>query len=150
MPVFRRSLSSEECAVIVERRREPVLIRGPGSVRTFQRWKRVIVVDLRPFALAFPPDEVISSDGVAIEAGGSVEGRAVDPVAAAVKVVDYKEATRMIAETAVRALVKERQAATFQGDLGELEAELLGTVERHVRDWGVEVSSVRLVLARDE
>jgi hypothetical protein len=53
-------------------------------------------------------------------------------------------------ETAILALVKAHDAAAFDGDLGGLEAELVDTLEAYVREWGVLVSSVRLVLARNE
>src|SRR5438132_1525583 len=49
MPVFRRVLGSEECAVVLRRHGEPLLIRGPGAVRTFYRWRQVSVVNLSPF-----------------------------------------------------------------------------------------------------
>jgi hypothetical protein len=72
MALFSRSLSTNECAVVVQRGKEPLLLRGPGSVRTFQRWDRVIVVDLRPFIVALVPYERLSHDGVAYQVGGSV------------------------------------------------------------------------------
>jgi regulator of protease activity HflC (stomatin/prohibitin superfamily) len=112
MSYFKRFLSADECAVIVQRGREPVLLRGPRSVRTFARWRRVITVDLRPFAVELGDNKVIANDDVQVMVNGQVQGRVVDPVAAAVKVVDYEDATRVIAQTAIRAVLKRRRRVT--------------------------------------
>ena len=66
MSVFRRLLSADECAVIVKRGREPQLLRGPGLVWTFWRWKQVVVVDQKPFVLDIPPERVMARADVPV------------------------------------------------------------------------------------
>jgi len=107
MSFFGRVLSADECAVVVKRGREPRLVTGPASVRTFWRWRRVVVVDRTPFAIEIPPETVIAEADVPVTVSARVDGQVVDPVAAALKVVDYKDATRTIARTAIRAVVKD-------------------------------------------
>jgi regulator of protease activity HflC (stomatin/prohibitin superfamily) len=101
MSVFRRLVSADECAVVVKRGREPQLLRGPSSVRTFWRWTRVVVVDQKPFALDIPPESVMARADVPVTVSARVQGQVVDPVAAALEVVDYEDATRTIARTAI-------------------------------------------------
>src|SRR3954469_23577882 len=98
MSMFRRHLSADECAVIVKRSSEPELLRGPRSVRTFWRWKRVMVVDRKPFAIDIPPETVLAQADAPVMVSARIEGQVVDPVAAALNVVDYRKATRILAQ----------------------------------------------------
>jgi regulator of protease activity HflC (stomatin/prohibitin superfamily) len=141
---FRRRLTGDECAVVISRRREPEVIRGPGSVRTFQRWKRVVVVGLRPFRVDVSEDDVAMKDGTALTIGGTVEAQVVDPVQAALRVVDYRDATRQMFRTAIRAAAKERSAAAP----ADVEAEVARILTETLGDWGLILLSVRLDLLR--
>lgn len=144
-----RVLSEHECAVVVQRARPPHLVRGPGSVRTFARWKRVVLVDLRPFALDIPPGEMLTKDHVPLTVSAKVGGRVVDPVAAAVEVVDYKDATKMVAETAIRAALKERQSDELGSASVEFDASVVKVIDPLAQSWGVAISSASLVIAVD-
>jgi regulator of protease activity HflC (stomatin/prohibitin superfamily) len=141
MSVFRRLLSPDECAVVVKRGREPQLVRGAGSVRTFGRWKRVVVVDRKPFVLDIPPETVMAKAGVPVTVSARVEGQIVDPVTAALKVVDYEDATRTIARTAIRAVMKDHPASDLASASGELEAAFVQAVENAAESWGVSLLS---------
>ncbi len=141
-----RDLSEHECAVVVRRAHVTQLVRGPGSVRTFWRWKRVVVVDLRPFRFEIPPTDVVTTDRVPLSVTGTLEGRVVDPEAAVVKVVDYKNATKFIAETAIRAALKEWHSAERESTSTRLEATVLETVVPAAQSWGVAVSSASLAI----
>ncbi len=141
MPLFRRVLGSEECAVVLHRHREPLLIRGPGSVRTFYRWRQVSVVNLSPFVAEVVDTQVTTNDGVAMTVRGELQGQVVDPVAAALKVVDYEVGTRQIFHTVLRALVMDRSAAALS-DEQELRAHVGDTVADAVRGWGIVVLSL--------
>jgi hypothetical protein len=133
---------------VVSRGRQPELIRGPGSVRTFQRWNRVILVGLRPFPVEVVENDVATKDSVALTVGGRVEAWVVDPVAAATRVVDYRVATRQIFQTAIRAAAKERSSAEMSDHTTDVEAEVTGMLTEALGDWGLVVSSVSLDLRR--
>jgi regulator of protease activity HflC (stomatin/prohibitin superfamily) len=85
---------------------------------------------------------VLDKVGLPVMVSGWVEATVVDPVAAAVKVVDYEDATRTIAQTAIRAVLKERPASDFTP--AELDAAILEVVDEPVHSWGVAISSARL------
>jgi regulator of protease activity HflC (stomatin/prohibitin superfamily) len=144
-----RGLSEHECAIVVQRARPPQLVRGPGSVRTFARWKRVVFVDLRPFAVDIPPSEVLTKDHVPLTVSAKVGGRVVDPVAAAVQVVDYKDATKLLAETAIRAVLKERHSDELGSASAEIEASVAQKIDPAAQSWGVAISRASLVIAVD-
>jgi regulator of protease activity HflC (stomatin/prohibitin superfamily) len=141
---LRRMLSEDECAVVVRRGKAPRLVRGPGSVQTFWRWRRVTVVRMRPFRVVVRLDGVLAEDEVPLRVSGQIAGQVIDPVAAAVNVVDYQDATRMIAETAIRALLKEQRSDDLVAAPSEFEVGLGGEIERAVRSWGLVVLSVTL------
>ena len=121
MAGLSRVLSEHECAVVVQSA-DKRLVRGPGSVRTFGRWKWVVVVDLRPFVLDLAHTNVLTADRVPVSVSGTLDARVVDPEAAVVEVVDYNKATRIIAETAIRGVVKEWQSAERESASTRLEA----------------------------
>jgi len=141
---FGRVLTGDECAVVVRRGSDPRLIRGPGSVRTLNRWKRVIVVDLRPFSVKVLDENVVSKDGEPLTVGGAAEGQVTDPIAAATRVVDHKNATRQIFQTAIRAAVKERPSSEIRDTAMQLESAVAQLVSEAVHSWGVVVSSLSL------
>jgi regulator of protease activity HflC (stomatin/prohibitin superfamily) len=118
-------------------------------VRTFARWKRVVFIDLRPLALDIPPKEVLMKDHVPVTVSAKVGGRVVDPVAAALKVVDYKDATKMIAETAIRAVLEERRSDELGSASATVEAAVVEEIDQAAQSWGVAVSSASLVIAVD-
>jgi len=139
--VFRRLLSADECAVIVKRGREPRLVSGPDSVRMFWRWKRVVIVDRKPFAVEIAPETVTAKADVPVTVSARVEGQVVDPVAAALKVVDYEDATRMIARTAIRAVVKDHSSSDLACASAELQKSFVEAVDEAAQNWGVSVLS---------
>jgi hypothetical protein len=146
VPVFRRVLGSDECAVVLRRRAEPLLIRGPGGVRTFGRWRRVSFVDLDPFVAHAVETDVRTNDGIAMAVRGDLEAQVVDPVAAVVNVVDYEDATRLVLRTAMRALVMGRSSAEVSGGR-QLEPHVADEVVEALRSWGVAVRSLSFDVA---
>jgi regulator of protease activity HflC (stomatin/prohibitin superfamily) len=108
-----------------------------------------VFVDLRPFAVDMPPTEVLTKDRVPLMVSAKVGGRVVDPVAAAMNVVDYKDATRLVAETAIRAVLNDRPSDELGSASAELEASLVRRIDPAARSWGVAISSASLVIAVD-
>jgi regulator of protease activity HflC (stomatin/prohibitin superfamily) len=146
MPVFTRVLGSEECAVVLRRHGEPLVIRGPGAVRTFYRWRQVSVVNLSPFVANAVDTNVTTNDGVAMTVRGQLQGQVVDPVAAALKVVDYEDATRQILHTAMRALVMQRSSAELN-EGRQHHPHVADEVVDAVRSWGVVILSLSFDVA---
>jgi hypothetical protein len=144
---FRRVLTGDECAVVVRCGGDLRLIRGPGSVRTLNRWTRVTVVDPGPFSIDVLDENVVSKDGEALMVHGAAEGQVTDPIAAATRVVDYKGATRQIFQTAIRAAAKERLSSAIRDTPMELESAVAQLVSEAVDSWGVVVSSLSLHLS---
>jgi uncharacterized membrane protein YqiK len=145
---FKRLLTRDECAVVVSQDREPEVIGGPGSVRTFYRWRRVIVVSLEPFEIEVVESNVAAKDGMTLMVGGRVDAQVVEPALAATRVVDYRDATRKILQTAIRAVVKERSSVELSEDKTEPEAEVTRILTDSVGDWGVAASAVSLDLRK--
>ena len=59
----RRELSADECAIVVQRRGEPLLVRGPARVRTFWRCEQVGLVHPGPPRLDTPGADAGPRDG---------------------------------------------------------------------------------------
>jgi regulator of protease activity HflC (stomatin/prohibitin superfamily) len=100
----------------------------------------VSVVNLRPFVAHAVDTHVMTNDGVAVTVRGQLQGQVVDPVAAALKVVDYEDATRQILHTVIRALVMERSSAELN-EGRQLNPHIADEAFDAVRSWGVAVLS---------
>jgi regulator of protease activity HflC (stomatin/prohibitin superfamily) len=110
-------------------------------VRTFWRWKRVVVVDRKPFAIDIPPETVLVLADAPLMVSARIEGQVVDPVAAALNVVDYQDATRMLARTAIRAVMKNYPVDELGAARTDLEAAFVKTVDEAAQSWGASVLS---------
>src|SRR5262249_27592215 len=95
------------------------------------------------FRVDVAEENVVGGDGDSVTAHASAEGKVVDPVAAATRVVDFKNATRQVLETAVRGAVKKDPDPLGNPDI---ESKVEQTVREAVGSWGVAVSSVRVDL----
>jgi regulator of protease activity HflC (stomatin/prohibitin superfamily) len=107
----------------------------------------VVVVNVSPFVVAAVDLDVATSDGVAVRVSGELQGRVIDPVAAALKAVDHQEATRQVLQTAMRALVLGRPAAELHDGRHELHAGVTERVADACRSWGVVVTSLSFDIA---
>jgi SPFH domain / Band 7 family len=145
LPIWSQTLGAGEAAVIVRSRgRPPLVVTGPASVRVFGRWKQMIFVDLRARTFDFSTTDALTQDGVRLTIRGSVDAQVLSPVDAATKVVDYRKATCLIAETALRGSLPSWLASDVAERGADLERELLEQVRPIVREWGVLVSAVRV------
>jgi hypothetical protein len=77
---------------------------------------------------------------------GELQAQVVDPVAAAVKVVDYEAATRSVLQTAMRALVMKRSSAELN-EGRQVNPTVADEVVDAARSWGVSASSVTFDVA---
>jgi regulator of protease activity HflC (stomatin/prohibitin superfamily) len=149
MSILSRQLNADESAVIVQTDgRPPLLVNGPGSVRTFWRWRQMIFVDLKPLTLGFSADGVVTKDAAQLDVRGDVDARVVSPVDAATKVVNYSQATRQITETAIRGLFRGWLSTDLTERLAEVEAQLLDEVRSAAESWGLSISDVRIQLLK--
>jgi regulator of protease activity HflC (stomatin/prohibitin superfamily) len=143
---FARRLSPDECAVVLRMRKPPLLVRGPGWVRRFSRWQRVVVVDLRPFVLTTPEESVLTADGVALAVASRIEGQISNPVDAVVKVVDYREAARALTRTAIRAVLKDWTLRELRAAPSRFNADVQAVVSEATEDWGASISSISVTV----
>ena len=139
---FARRLSADECAVVLRPRKPPLEVHGPTWVRVFTRWRRVVVVDLRPFVLTTPPEHVSTADDVPITVASRIEGQVSSPVDAVMKVADYRDAARTVTRTAIRAVLKTRSLRELKDDPRRFDADVLAAVRETVQGWGFHVSAV--------
>jgi regulator of protease activity HflC (stomatin/prohibitin superfamily) len=106
----------------------------------------VSFVNLSPFAAVAVDADVATNDGVAMTVRGKLQGQVVDPVAAALKVVDYEDATRKILQTAMRALVMQRSSAELN-EGQQHHPDVADEVSEAVRSWGIAVLSLSFDVA---
>jgi regulator of protease activity HflC (stomatin/prohibitin superfamily) len=140
--VLKRVLSERECAVVVHRRRPPTLVRGPGEVWTFQRKRRVVVIDVGPLLLDAAEGNVPTGDGVPVTVELRIGARVTDPVDAAVKLADYRVATCQIVRTVARVVIRDVPHDRLADDRERIEGAIQAQSGQSMRGFGVAVSSV--------
>jgi regulator of protease activity HflC (stomatin/prohibitin superfamily) len=147
LSILKHELEADEAAVIVQTHgRPPLLVNGPASVRTFWRWRRIILVDLKQLTLHISLDHVATKDGVRLGVRVTFSARVVSPLDAATTVVDYSRATCQITEATLRGIFGECRSTDLAERLTEIEAELRRTVASAAESWGVSVSAVQIQL----
>jgi regulator of protease activity HflC (stomatin/prohibitin superfamily) len=148
MSILNRTLGPDEVAVIVQTHgRPPLLVHGPGSVRTFWRWRQMSFVGLKPLTLDISAADIVTKDGVHLGVSGSLNARVVSPVDAVTKVADYSQATRQVTEAALRGVFHERRSTDLAEQRTQVETELLDEVRSAAESWGVLVTELRIRLA---
>jgi regulator of protease activity HflC (stomatin/prohibitin superfamily) len=120
--------------------------RGPGRVWVIPGVDQLVLVDLRPMTIDVPPLDVVTKDGAPVSVSLRVRAQVVEPTEAVMRVVDWKEATSMLAETALRAILKDRSQHEALHERGQLESALRETIAEAAASWGVNVSAVELSL----
>jgi regulator of protease activity HflC (stomatin/prohibitin superfamily) len=109
----------------------------------------VVIVSLAPFLVDASEIDVVTGDGATVRIRGNAAAQVFDPAAAATRVEDYRRATRIMFQTAIRSVVKKSPSAELPDDFSELEAEIKRILARALGDWGMSVLSVGLDLDAD-
>ena len=120
--------------------------RGPGRVWMIPRVDQLVVVDMRPTTIDLPPVVATTKDGEPLSTIAHVEAQVVSPQDAALRVVDYVQATSQLAATALCAVLKDHSRDEALFDRAKIEAILEQTINDATASWGVEVSRVEIEL----
>ena len=130
-------------AVIFRFGRE-VGIRGPGLFFKVPFAERAVFVDLRTVTRQLETQETVTRDGVAVKVNAVLWCQAIDPVKTVVSVVDWSEAVKQAAETAMRDTIGQNELDQLLHDRVTINRNLKALLDAAVSKWGVQVSAVEL------
>lgn len=118
--------------------------RGPGRVWTIPGIDQLVIVDMRPTIIVIPPVKVMTKDRAAFVVTAHVHAQVATPADAVVRVVNYMQATSLLAETALRAVFGEHPRDEVLFERGKIVEILQKTIDDATATWGVRVSAVEI------
>src|SRR5437667_8015968 len=104
LPLMIRILREYERGVIF-RLGKLLRAKGPGLIFLIPIVDRMVRMDLRVVTISVERQEVMTRDNVPVTVDAVVYFRVVDPEAAVVKVVNFLQATSLIAQTTLRSVL---------------------------------------------
>lgn len=118
--------------------------KGPGIFFLIPVVDKMVKVDLRTITLDVPAQEAISADNVTVKVNAVVYFRVLDPVAAVVRIEDYRRATWQIAQTSLRNVIGQSTLDQLLQDREQINETLQHIIDEATEPWGVKVSIVEI------
>ncbi len=119
-------------------------VKGPGLFWLVPFVDRAVQVDIRVIALAFPAQEMVTSDGLTLKLNFVAWYKIVDAQRAIVEVKDWQFSVQQAAETAMRDVVGQKTLEAIlrgRSDINTAVRDVLATV---TSTWGVEVERIEI------
>ena len=118
--------------------------KGPGLFFIIPVIDKMFKVDLRTVTLDVPAQEAISADNVTVKVNAVVYFRVLDPVAAVIRIEDYRRATWQIAQTSLRNVIGQSTLDQLLQDREQINETLQLIIDEATEPWGVKVSIVEI------
>ncbi|MEI7833598.1 MAG: slipin family protein [bacterium] len=120
-------------------------IRGPGIIYVIPFIDYIRFVDTRTLVLNIPRQKVITKDNVPAQIDGALFYTITDAERAVTKVQDYQFAISQYAQGALRDVVGGLSLDDLLVEREQIQERIGIIVEKHIRDWGMHVESIRLL-----
>jgi regulator of protease activity HflC (stomatin/prohibitin superfamily) len=118
--------------------------KGPGLFFLIPFVDKMVITDLRVVALDVPSQEAITRDNVTLKVNAVVYYRVIDPAAAVVNVLDYRNATWQIAQTSLRNVIGQSELDDLLAERERINDMLQRIIDEATEPWGVKVSMVEV------
>src|SRR5256714_14603499 len=102
----------------------------------------MVRMDLRVVTINVERQEVMTRDNVPVTVDAVVYFRVVDPQAAVVKVVNFLQATSLIAQTTLRSVLGQAPLDDLLSQRESINLKLQETIDRQTDPWGIKVTAV--------
>ncbi|WXG47110.1 MAG: SPFH domain-containing protein [Candidatus Atabeyarchaeum deiterrae] len=116
--------------------------KGPGLFFKIPFLDKFIVVDLRLVTSDVPKQRVITRDNVTVDVDAVVYYRVLDPGKAIVRVVDFADATNLLAQTTLRDTLGQVELDELLAKRDELNKKIQGIIDQATESWGIKVTAV--------
>jgi regulator of protease activity HflC (stomatin/prohibitin superfamily) len=118
--------------------------KGPGLFLVPPFISHMSTVDLRIVTLTVPPQEVITRDNVTIKVTAVLYFYVVDPVAAIVNVMNFKQAITQIGQTTLRNVLGQSEMDELLANRNKINRELQVIIDEQTERWGVKMTAVEI------
>lgn len=118
--------------------------KGPGIFFVFPIIDKIVKVNLQEVAVAVSPQQVITRDNVTLKLDAVAFLRVIDPVAAVVKIRNWYEASALVAQTTLRAVIGHHDLDELLTNRETIDLQLKSALDNQTEEWGIEVRRVEL------
>jgi regulator of protease activity HflC (stomatin/prohibitin superfamily) len=116
--------------------------KGPGLFFRIPFLDKLLVVDLRVITSDVPKQRVITRDNVTVDVDAVVYYRVLDPSKAIVRVVDYADATNLLAQTTLRDTLGQVELDELLAKRDDLNKKIQAIIDQATETWGIKVTAV--------
>src|SRR4051812_19113727 len=118
--------------------------KGPGIFLVVPILDRIVRVNLQEVAVAVSPQQVITRDNVTLKLDAVAFLRVMDPVSAVVKVQNWYQASSLVAQTTLRAVIGHHDLDDLLTNRETIDSQLKAALDNQTEEWGIEVRRVEL------
>ena len=118
--------------------------RGPGLFFLIPGIERMQKVDLRVITMDVPSQEAITRDNVTVKVSAVIYFKVIDPENAVVKVLNFIQATSLIAQTTLRSVLGQSDLDQLLSERDQINQQLQRIIDEQTDAWGVKVSAVEV------
>src|SRR3974377_2085081 len=118
--------------------------KGPGLILLIPVVDRMVKMDLRVVTIDVAKQAIMTPDNVPATVHAAVFCAVVDPIAAVVKVENFRKATALIAQTTLRSVLGQAPLDDLLSQRDVLNQKLQEIIDRQTEPWGVKVTSVEV------
>src|SRR2546423_9412974 len=115
--------------------------KGPGLILLIPVVDRMVRMDLRVVTINVERQEVMTRDNVPVTVDAVVYFRVVDPETAVVKVVNFLQATSLIAQTTLRSVLGQAPLDDLLSQRESINLKLQEIIDRQTEPWGIKVTA---------
>jgi regulator of protease activity HflC (stomatin/prohibitin superfamily) len=119
-------------------------VKGPGLVLLFPFIQQMVRVDLRIQVIEIPTQDVISHDNVSMKVDAVLYFKVMDPQRAIIQVQDFLPATKMLAQTTLRAVLGQHELDEMLAERLKLNADVQSILDAQTEAWGIKVTNVEI------
>src|SRR5438445_5514019 len=118
--------------------------KGPGLIFLIPVVDRMVRMDLRVVTISVERQEVMTRDNVPVTVDAVVYFRVVDPQAAVVRVVNFLQATSLIAQTTLRSVLGQAPLDDLLSQRESINQTLQDIIDKQTEPGGVKVTAVEV------
>ena len=119
-------------------------VKGPGLVLLFPFIQQMARVDLRIQVIEIPSQDVISHDNVSMKVDAVLYFKVTNPERAIIQVQSFQPATKMLAQTTLRAVLGQHELDEMLAERLKLNADVQSILDTQTEIWGIKVTNVEI------
>ena len=119
-------------------------VKGPGLILLIPVIQQMVRLDLRTVVFDVPPQDVITRDNVSVKVNAVIYFRIIDPQKAVIQVANFLNATNLLAQTTLRAVLGKHELDQLLSDREKLNLDIQKILDSQTDAWGIKVSTVEI------